>query len=350
MLKKITLCAVLCGIGPWAYGQSEKENPFAFEASYLGDTYYNAAGGVKTGGGFMGMANIRLGFDTEKAGWWRGGTLLVNGSSIHGRSLSENYLGDLQVASNIDAGEHAYLHELWYRQALGPVSLTVGLQDLNAEFMATEGGGEFLNSSFGIPSVMAVEVPVPIFPLTGLGVTARWEIGGRLAWQAALFDGGQTLFGEGNPHNIRWRLGREEGALAVTELHLDGRYRIGAYYHSAEDETGFYVVADQPLSQRLSLFAQAVAAPKAKNENNYYLGAGLNYAVGARSTAGFAVAHAGLHRTAHKHETALEFYWKYRLNDNIALQPDLQYILNPSGADEVPADALVGILRLHVDF
>ncbi len=350
MLKKITLLAVLCGIGPWAYGQSERENPFAFEASYLGDTYYNAAGGLRTGGGFMGMANLRVGFDIEKAGGWRGGTLFVNGSSIHGKSLSENYLGDWQVASNIDAGEHAYLHELWYRQALGRLSLTVGLQDLNADFMAVEGGGEFLNSSFGIPSVMAVDVPVPIFPLTGLGVTARWEIGERWAWQAALFDGVQTPFEENNPHNVRWRLSREEGALGVTEFHLDGCYKVGAYYHTAADDYGFYAMVDQPLGSRLSLFAQAVAAPKAKNENNYYLGAGANYILSPRSTAGLAVAHAGLHRTAHKHETALELYWKYSLNDRIALQPDLQYILNPSAAEQALNDALVGILRVHVHF
>ncbi len=31
-------------------------------------------------------------------------------------------------------------------------------------------------ATVGTPSVIALGVPVPIFPLTGLGVTARWDI------------------------------------------------------------------------------------------------------------------------------------------------------------------------------
>jgi porin len=94
MLKKVTLFAAVCGI----CGAIHAQKTFSIGASYVGDSYYNATGGHKTGGGYLGMANLTLGFDTEKARWWRGGTFFVNGASIHGKSLTENYLGDLQVA------------------------------------------------------------------------------------------------------------------------------------------------------------------------------------------------------------------------------------------------------------
>jgi porin len=311
-----------------------------FEGSYIGDAYYNAAGGLKTGGGFMGMGNITMGLDT-----WRGGSFFVNGASIHGKSLTENYLGDLQVASNIDAGEHTYLHELWFRQQSGPVSFTLGLQDLNAEFMVSEGAGEFINSSFGVPPVIATQVPVPIFPLTGLGIAARWDIGGRWAVQGALFDGNQTSF-DHNPHNVHWRFCKNDGMLAMGEVHFDGRFKLGAYYHSAADNYGVYALADQPVGERWGLFGQVAVAPKSRNENNFYAGAGVNYTVGEHSHAGMAVAHAGLHNVRHKHETAIEAYYKYELNDNIAFQPDVQYILNPSGR----RDALVAMLRSRINF
>ncbi len=346
MSKKIFLLAALCLASPVCRGQ------FTFEGSYTGDTYYNIRGGVARGGGFMGMANLAAGFDTGEAGLWRGGTFFVHGAGIHGRSLSGDYLGDLQVASNIDAGEHTYLHELWFRQSLGPVMLTAGVQDLNAEFMVTEGGGEFVNSSFGTPSVIAL-VPVPIFPLTGLGVEVRWDISRRWAVQGALFDGVQIDF-EHNPYNVRWALGRGDGVFAMGEVHLDGRYKIGGYYHSASRNWGIHASVDQPLGERVGLFAQAVVSPRSLNDNNLYLGLGANlrgvFSRRARDGAGVAVAHAGLHSLPGRHETAIELYYKYDFTENISLQPDVQYIVNPSGGDTAPADALVGILRLNVGF
>lgn len=345
-MKKIVLMIIICVVPAFIHGQ------FIFEGSYTGDTYYNMSGGLKTGGGFMGMASIAVEFDAGAAGLWDGGTFRAAGMSIHGKSLTENYLGDIQVASNIDAGEHTCLHELWFRQQAGPVTVTLGLQDLNSEFMVSGGGGEFVNSSFGTPSVIALGVPVPIFPLTGLGVTAKWDISVRWSVQGALFDGLQTDF-ERNPHNIRWTLGRGDGMLAMGEIHLDGRYKFGAYYHSTDDNYGFHLSADQPLGERVGLFGQAVFSPKNKNENNCYIGLGANFAgvfSRRRDSAGVAIAHAGLHRALHKHETAIELYYKYNFSDNIALQPDIQYILNPSGGEERLTDALAGIVRLNVSF
>lgn len=349
MLKKITLIATLCGICPLMYGQSEKQNPFTFEGSYIGDTYYNAAGGLKTGGGFMGMGNITVGFDTEKARLWKGGSFFVNGASIHGRSLTENYLGDLQVASNIDAGEHIYLHELWFCQQFGSVSLELGLQDLNAEFLVSEGAGEFINSSFGVPPVIATGIPVPIFPLTGLGLSARWDIGKHWAVQTALFDGNQTAF-EQNPNNVHWNFCEADGILTMGEVHYHERFKLGAYYHSADKNYGFFALADQPVTERLSLFGQLAFAPKSKNDNNFSLGLGANWFVTGKHAIGLAATHAGLHADGHLHETAVEFYYKYTLNNNFALQPDFQYIINPSGGETLFDNALMGMLRLHINF
>ncbi|MDR1698872.1 MAG: carbohydrate porin, partial [Prevotellaceae bacterium] len=57
-----------------------------------------------------------------------------------------------------------------------------------------------------------------------------------------------------------------------------------------------------------------------------------------------------LHKTVHKHETTLELYYKWQFNDNFAIQPDIQYSINPSGTDEKLSNALLGILRLYINF
>ena len=76
-------------------------NGFKFEASYIGDVVNNLSGGIKTGTRYLGMANIRAGFDTEKAGLWKGTFVYVNAANTHGAMPSAELLGDMQVASNI---------------------------------------------------------------------------------------------------------------------------------------------------------------------------------------------------------------------------------------------------------
>ncbi len=117
-------------------------------------------------------------------------------------------------------------------------------------------------------------------------------------------------------------------------------------------------MADQSIFEsdrrHITLFAQAGFAPKDKNAQNYYIGFGANcfgvFSKEKRDALGFALAHAGLHDLSHKHETALELYYKWQLNDHIAIQPDFQYIINPSGTNTKLSNALAGILRVHVYF
>ena len=384
MQKKYIFIGLLSSL-QLSYGQQDslpkKENPFHFEASYVGDAYTNVVGGLKRGAGYMGMGNLTIGFDAEKARWWKGGSFFINGATIHGTSSSENFAGDLQVASNIDAGTYVYMHELWFRQEFEKISFTLGLQDLNAEFMVTENGAEFINSSFGVPPTISGNIPVPIFPLTGLGVSAKWNINEMFSWQNAVFDGCQNPF-EHNPHNLQWNFDENDGLLLMTEFHantqfknFDGMYKVGGFYHSGVKEFdyesrtmdyvfrhnyGFYALIDQTLmyneakKQKIGVFSQAAFSPKHKNEHAYYFGFGANYygifSKKGKDVLGLAVAHLDLHRTSHKHETTIELYYKYQINDNIAIQPDIQYIINPSGTDAKLPNALLGILRVYINF
>lgn len=52
----------------------------------------------------------------------------------------------------------------------------------------------------------------------------------------------------------------------------------------------------------------------------------------------------------HKHETTIEAYYKAQITENIFLQPDIQYVINPSGSDIKLENSFVGILRLGLNF
>lgn len=357
----------------------EIEGPLELEATYIGDIYNNFSGGLKTGGGFLGMANLKIGFDTEKANWWKGGRFFVNGASTHGKSPTENYTGDFQVVSNIDAGNLIYLHELWFKQSINRLEFTVGLQDMNATFVASDNGSYYLNSSFGVPPVISGNIPVPIFPLTGLGLSAIWNINDNVSWLAAMFDGSPTDF-ENNPYNLYWDWDGDDGLFIISEFdytrtknEFSGTYKGGFYYHTGgfeDDELGlksqtidrnfgFYFIGDQTIwrlneNKKIDLFTQLAWSPGSINSHNFYAGGGFNFhgllEGDHENTLGVAVAHAGFHRSFQKHETVIETFFKYQLNNYISLQPDFQLIINPASAEEKLNNALIGFIRVGIQF
>ena len=352
--------------------------PLTFEASYIGDNVNNLSGGIKTGSCYLGMANMRLNFDVEKAGLWKGGQFYINAVNTHGASPSSELLGDMQVASNIDAGNHTYLQEVWFKQVLGKVAFTIGLQDLNVEFANSEQGALFLNSSFGILPIISNNITAPIFPLTTLGFTTKWNISEKSCWINAVYDGSPTDF-DYNPYNVKWQFISGDGLLAISEYQykteikeLSGTYKIGVYSHShiverSLDKTlpdslnhnlfGIYTYADQKLwkqnNKSIGLFAQLGYSPSNASTSNFYLGLGMNYSglfsKLEKDILGLAIAHERFKNNLSS-ETTLELFYQYQLTKNIFIQPDVQYIINPAGTGETLNNSFAGNLRLGLSF
>jgi len=355
-------------------GIAKNDSPFSFRASYTGDLVRNFRGGLKKGTTYLGLAYLNAGFDTEKAGFWNGGELFVNVGNTHGGEPTANLVGDFQGISNIEAGDLTFLYELWYRQSIHDFTITLGLQDLNASFAASEYGGFFLNSSFGIHSIFADNIPSPIFPLTALGVSLQWDISGKYMLQAAAFDGAPDDF-EANQYNTRWKLNKNDGVLLITEFQAaqslipdkTGSYKVGAYYHEHKTEAdvsvdnyGFYLVADQQIYKErngegsLSLFTQIGLSPKDKNEHNHYIGFGAVYKglLNKRpdDELGIALACACFDNSTIESEKVLEFSYQAQLTENIYLKPDFQYVINPAGTDQILENAIVGFIRAGIEF
>ncbi|MBN1462740.1 MAG: carbohydrate porin, partial [Paludibacteraceae bacterium] len=179
----ISLLALLFLTGNAQTDSSQNTSAFSYTASYTGDMVNNLNGGIKTGTNYLGMAHIGLGFDTEKARWWKGGEFCIDFMNTHGDTPSANLIGDIQIASNIEAGNLSVLYELWYKQRFGKIAVTVGLQDMNSNYAVTENGGLFVNSSFGVHTVMSDNITLPIFPITALGLNFQWQINNYSNWQ-----------------------------------------------------------------------------------------------------------------------------------------------------------------------
>ena len=344
---------------------TKKTSALTYEASYVGDVVNNLSGGIQKGSNYMGMVHVGLGFDTEKAKWWKGGEFYTNFMNTHGDEPSANLIGDIQTASNIEAGNLSVLYELWYKQNLGSLEITLGLIDLNSNYAVTENGGLFVNSSFGVHSVMSDNISLPIFPITALGIDFLWEISEYAHWRIALFDGTPN---SRNPYNTNWIVGKEDGYLLVSEFHLHkslikgqaGCYKLGGYYHQHNsayipyhENGGVYFIADQEINKKLSAFTQLGFNPNNINNHNYFYSLGVNYKNFSKKRAndamGLAVAYFGIDDALIKHETAIELTYKFQLNEHLYIQPDIQYIINPAGTGTKLENALVGIVRVGME-
>lgn len=354
-----------------------KPSPWQLQASYKGDLASNFSGGIKTGAVYVGLADLFLYFDTKNAGWWKGGQFLVHGANSHGGKPSENLIGDFQVSSNIEAGNHTFLYELWYKQSFSRIELTVGLQDMNTEFANSDVAGLFLNSSFGVHSVIADNIQAPIFPLTSQGITFCWKAAPKVNLKTALYKGCPIDFEE-NPYNIKWNLNHLQGILWVTEGQFEGKtgadqFKAGAFFHQHCPESevinsesgdklkydfGLYVVGNHHLfgeptgTRNFNVFYQLGVSPR--NDNFGYIGTGCCCCglVSKKGTdeLGLAMARGMLTKERGRDETTFELTYKVQLNDRIYLQPDVQYVVHPAGRELPLKNATVGIVRLGLEF
>lgn len=354
----------------------KQESPVQAGASWIGDMAMSVSGGLKRGTAYLGMASVNATLSTEKAGLWRNGSVAVRAAHTHGATPSSDLFGDTQISSNIEAGNHTFLMELWISQQFGTVELKAGLQDLNSAFAVSESGGLYLNSSFGINPVISGNFPAPIFPLTAPGLTVVWQITGSGSIAAALFDGRPVPF-EDNPFNTRWKFDRGDGVLALLEYRqtatigsLSGEYRLGIFSHNhiierifnrdlsdmpCRPTPGGYVIADQQLwatgNRATWLFVQAAYTPSADSyiDLSGSLGVNIRGLVRGRNNdiAGLALT-SGRFTGSTGAETVIELTYKAHINGNIFLQPDLQYIINPSGTESMTPHCLACFLRLGV--
>ncbi len=351
---------------------SAQNNALIPEASYVGDVVRNFSGGIKRGTTYLGLANFKLSFNTDNARLWKGGLFFINAANAHGGDPSADLTGDFHTVSNIEADDITYIHELWYRQTFNKLEVIAGLQDLNSEFVSSEYGSMFINSTFGTPSTIADNVPSPIFPLTAVGISLKWNASLKNSFKVAVFDGLPTDF-EHNPYNLNWDLEKDEGFLAVTEYQFSGNngsYRAGIYHHSQLIETvednryyynhGFYIIADQMVYSNqgrdggIGVFGQVAFSPKAFNAHNIYTGMGLSwqgpFTKRGEDKLGIAFTYAGFNDDSRKDESVVEVFYKAQLTENIFIQPDFQYVINPEGTDQNLRNAMVGFVRFGLSF
>jgi porin len=379
-----------------------------YAAEVMGNPYGGNFGqGTVYNGLFSPVLNVN--FDKLTGDAWKGASFRASGFWTHGESLTQKYVGDFSVVSNIDAYDTVRLDELWLQQNFldGQVSLKVGQLTVDSEFFGTTNGAVFINSTFGaFPFIGQNFQPYssPIYPVATPGVRLRLQPIPEFYFQAAAYTGDSGTE-QLNNHGTLFNFDPKAGALmfyemgyllnqAKDETGLPGSYKVGSWVHTGDFSTwqsqaaassgtgslqnagtlyGVYGVIDQAVlkyevsptqSTTINLFLRAGVAPSDAILVDFDIDGGVNIS-GLIPGRKDDVCGVGLARTAISHdysassvaqggpafgyEAVLEATYCANITPWWTVQPDIQYVFS-AGATTKSPDALTIGLRTTIGF
>ncbi len=383
-----------------------------FSVQYASQVMGNPYGGnFGQGATYNGLLSpvLNVDFDKLTSGAWKGATFRASGFWIQGSSLTQKYVGDFSVVSNLDAYNTVRLDELWLQQGFldDQVTLKVGQLTVDSEFFVTTNGALFINSTFGaFPFIGMNFQPYnpPIYPLATPGVRLHVQPTSEVYFQAAAYTGDSGTQQQNN-HGTLFNFDSKAGALVFAEVGymlnqgkddkgLPGTYKLGSWLDTGDFSTfqsqansalgtgslqptgttyGVYGVIDQAVfkydisstqSTTINLFLRAGIAPPSVAEVDFDIDGGVNISglIPERKDDLFGI---GLARTqishdysdasvaqggpAFGHEAVIEATYSATIAQWWVVQPDLQYVFS-AGATTKSPDALVLGIRSTFSF
>ena len=341
---------------------------------YTGEFFQNTSGGIDTNdaGNYRGDVSLFVEVDTAAAGLWEDGLFFLQLQHQHGKGITNDYVGDFQVLSNIDADDFTQLSEIWYLHSFldDRLWIKLGKMEANADFAFVDFGGEFINSSPGFSPT----IPLATFPDQDWGIVLGVQPVDWFSMNIGVYqgrpDGGRSI-----THTLNELYGPMvlvEPAFHYSIAGLPGHFRLGGWWNGDEfdrieanvktpltygEAYGIYATLEQTVwkenpddeedEQGVGVFAQMGWSPEDRCEVDQYYGVGVQW-IGAFPNRDDDVVGAGIFHVEFSDEagfvddgeTVFELFYKYQLAGWMSIKPDLQYIANPGGMGNDDAIAI----------
>ena len=266
-------------------------------------------------------------------------------------------------------------------------SIKAGLIAADAEFFCVRHVIAFHQWDIrGVHPLVGANLPnPPVHPMAAPGML-RFLVQpiSQFYFQSGVYNGNSNPQ-DVNKHGLNFQYNSMNGALIFSEVGWlvnqaagdrglgVGTYKLGSFVHTANfanwntgagegADYGIYGVADQELYKHggkdISFFTRVGYAPEDVNTIDWYVDAGFNFSgfVPGRllDTAGVAVARSNFSHdfsdaqvatgtNPYSQESVVEVTYKAQLTPWWTLQPDFQYIFNPSGEKGIAQCGGVGI-------
>lgn len=370
-----------------------EEKGIAFNLQNIAEIWGNPVGGVSNGAAYTGQMTFQCDIDLEKLLGWRGASFSTRWYWLSGQDLSEEHVGNIFTVSNIAGFHTVRMNELWLQQKFigDRISIRAGQMGADSEFYVSTHAIIFLNGALSWSPTLFTNIPNggPVYPMSSPAIRLEVTPLNWLSYRGAVFQG-NPFAQDVNRHGFRWDLSSSNGYFSIHELTirlnqesdssgLPGTFKIGGWFDTAPDPSinkpqpwsyGLHFVADQMLyreaqsdvtsvtdrkgeqtgpapstNQGLGVFTHIGLSPQNFAFINFYIDGGLTYKglIPSRDNDVFGIAAGYGHlmddpkdnwgRSSPGYEIILETTYEIELSSWLSLQPDIQYVIHPSGTN-----------------
>jgi porin len=377
-----------------AWREGLADDGISFSGSFDSFFFGNPAGGQSQAFAYTQSLYFQLDADLEKIAGWKGGSLVWSWADNAGSDLSQAVGNEFQIVG--DYGPNTFYFDLLYLQQevdTGPGKLTLRAGQLTAlsDFLVTDMCNYYVNEAFQADVLRGIDVLATYEPEASWGVFAKYEekfwylqsgvyqvsdrIGanGTHGWDYDMQAGdGVICFGEGC-----WRTSWE-GARGAYPAHYKAGAFLSTWTYPAYDGgtapvvAGFYLLAEQfawrekeDADEGLYVWSNFIGCPQSEvAQIPWFVSGGLQYVglvpgrdadrtVFGAAYGAFSMDQAAEQKAAGQppqyYELVLEASYWIAVNEWMTVTPDVQLIVNPGGAHNIP-DALVLGVAVGVSF
>ena len=173
----------------WNGALREQVHGISVAPAYYGELFTNTRGGISTNDAtqYQALLDLPVTFDFEQMQVPLAGKFFLLAQNTHGRGLTDNFVGDTQVISNIDSFRNiTRISEYWWEFDMLSEAVTVrlGKQDINDEFLLIDLAADFIQSSFGLSPSTAF----PTYPDQSMGAVVLLQLSESWRLKAGAWD------------------------------------------------------------------------------------------------------------------------------------------------------------------
>jgi porin len=396
-----------CATGGWGGLRHElAEKGITPSSTFVFDVLGNPVGGKMQGVRYDSSMGWDIDFDLEKIADFVDTHFHISGLWRTGQNLSTATIDNALVVSSIYGHEQFRFYGLYLEKSFceGALIFRIGRIGTGDDFASSSLYASFVSNAInGNPISIPINIYFPCYPVAAWGARIKAKLTKDIYVQSAIYDGDPGA-GNDDMYGLDFSMRLKRGIAFAAEAAyvpntdkdskgLPGHYKAGIYYNGtvvedlyADDEGASYAITGRPAKKHVGnyniymhadqmIYREAgqkgdqglvplvavTLAPTNRNKFPFFIMAGLIYKgmIPGRDDdmAAFEVVYTRWSRDiAHsepvdpqKYEMMFEWTYKAMITKWLFVQPDIQYIVNPNGGNNID-DALVVGSRVGIAF
>lgn len=346
----------------------------------------NPSGGNRQATNYTHEMLFGLELDMQKIASIKGMTITVSGAYNAGANLSEA-VGNYFTLSESSVSDGAMFYEFFVSQEIevfdgDSVTFSLGRMSMSDIFCGLPVFGYMVSGAINsTPEAIFFNSPFTSSPQATWGIAVEYDTVNNLSFAAGLYQIQQNITSK-KWDGLDWKIRKDDGYMAVFQAQwspafyaengaaLRGQYQLGGWFYGGYNVGG---IASSTRENAYGLYLQGQQTVWQSLDNkSISLWAGLQYAPLESVSAVTYMAYAGVRFkgfTPNRPNDALFFSWTggwfsenyktasgemasceniveltyvIQLNQNISIQPDLQYVITPNGDKNIDNALVVG--------